>query len=72
MKVTFKRDWFFGGDHKDENGISDWICGYKASNGMLIEVQTGFNCNSRKWYLVNGKSFDTLKEAKEYVIQSEK
>lgn len=46
MKVTFKRNWFFGGDHKD--GISDWICGYKASNGMYIEVQMGFNCNGEK------------------------
>lgn len=70
MRLTFKRDWFFGGNHKD--GISDWICGYKASNGMYIEVQMGFNCNGEKWYSVNEKSFDTLKEAKEYVVQSEK
>lgn len=67
MKVTFKRVWFFGGDKKDEAGMSDWICGYCASNGMYIEAKTGFTNVNMKWYEVNGKSFDTLREAKEYV-----
>jgi hypothetical protein len=64
MKVTFKKDWFFGGDKKDENGISDWVRGYKASNGKYIEV--GKTMSSYRWYEVDGKSFGTLKEAKKY------
>ena len=67
-KVTFKRQWFFGGDKKDEIGISDWVCGYKASNGKYIEV--GLTATNYKWYEVEGESFDTLKEAKEYIINN--
>ena len=68
MKITFKRMWFFGGDQKDERGISDWVCGYKASNGKIIEV--GKSMTSYKWYEVDGKSFDLLKEAKDYIVQN--
>lgn len=66
MKVTFKRQWFFGGDTKDE--LSDWVCAYKASTGETIEIESCFDNENIRWYIVDGKSFDYLKQAKAYVI----
>ena len=65
MTITFKRKWFFGGDYKD--GSDDWVCGYEASNGKYIENHSSFCNDNVRWYVVDGKSFDTLKEAKAYV-----
>ena len=68
-KITFKRHYFFGGDKKD--GFSDYIDYYVASTGQKIEiVQHGFYSNSAYVYTVNEMIFNTLKEAKEYIIHN--
>jgi hypothetical protein len=66
MNITFKKQWFFGGDIKDDD--NDWICAYAASTGETIKVETCFSNESIRWYMVDGKSFDYLKLAKAYII----
>lgn len=63
--MKFKRIYFFGGNKKD--GENDFIDRYEAENGMEIYVVSLFDSPSCKWYSVNGRSFDTLRAAKQYV-----
>lgn len=65
MTITFKRKWFFGGDKREEP--NDWVCGYEASNGECIDIHYAFCNDNVRWYVVDDKSFDTLKSAKAYV-----
>ena len=69
--VKFAKEWFFGGSKKD-NSIDDYVDRYVASNGAIIECKYGFTSFSNRWYEVDGKHFDTLAEAKAYVIANAK
>ena len=69
--MKFKKVWFFGRETKDTT-IDDYITRYIADNGKVIECQYGFTNASSRWYEADGKSFDTLKEAKEYIISMDK
>ena len=60
--IKFRRVYLIGG----ENGKADptdYVVGYKASNGKYIEIKELIN-NAYRWYVVDGKSFETLKQAK--------
>lgn len=65
--MKFKRFYFFGGEKKDKT-MDDWVEKYVAENGVEIKVLHGFSSWSYTWYETLGKTFETLKEAKQYVI----
>ena len=69
--MKFKRFYFFGGEKKDKT-TDDWVEKYVAENGVEIKVLHGFSSLSYTWYETLGKTFETLKEAKQYVIDCEK
>lgn len=62
--MKFTRIYLAGGINgkKDEN---DFVWGYKADNGAVIRVI--YWDNNYHWYSVNGKEFEKLAEAKEYI-----
>jgi hypothetical protein len=63
MKITFKKIYFFGGDTKlDSDELEDYVAAYEASNGKRIDVI--YSTYTTKYYEVDGKYFETLKEAK--------
>lgn len=64
--MKFKKVYMLGGDKKLE-GLDDYITAYVAENGKRIECMHGWTNWSFAWYEVDGKCFDTLKEAKAYV-----
>lgn len=62
--MKFKRVYLIGGEAgKDDN--TDYVVGYRAENGMYIEIKELVD-NTYRWYMVGGKEFGTLKAAKEY------
>lgn len=65
-KITFRRNYFFGGNKKDKvlDGL-DFVNRYIASNGVVIDVHCP---DTVKWYTINDIPFATLKEAKDYVM----
>jgi hypothetical protein len=65
-KITFKKNYFFGGDRKDD--AHDYVVGYTASNGAYIEAVEYEFTGRIDHYTVNGIPFATLKEAKDYII----
>lgn len=62
VNVTFHRVYLVGGE-SGKADQTDYVVGYKASNGKYIEIR-GLVNNSLRWYVVDGVSFDTLKQAK--------
>ena len=65
--MKFQRVWFFGGTNRDTT-IDDYVIQYVAENGRVINVEYGFTNMSKRIYVVDGEWFDTLAEAKAYVI----
>ncbi len=63
--MKYKRYYFFGGEKRDQESNEDWVDHYIAENGMKIECKYGFYATD-KWYEVNGKTFGTLREAKDF------
>ena len=63
--MKYKRYYFFGGEKKDKDASEDWVDHYIAENGKRINCCYGFYVTD-KWYEVDGRTFSTLKEAKEY------
>ena len=66
---TFKRIWTYG--RYTKKYASDIVCGYKCSNGRYIRVDYSIY-NKQKHYIIddNHMCFNTLKEAKEYIINN--
>ena len=65
--MKFKKVWQLGGEKKLDT-LDDYIAAYGAENGKRIECMHGFSNWSLTWYEVDGLCFDTLKDAKAYVI----
>ena len=63
--MKFTKDYMIGG-LKGKDDSTDYIVGYKAENGMYIEIKELID-NTYRWYKVNdGKEFQYLKDAKAY------
>ena len=60
--MTFRRVYLIGGD-AGKVDPTDYIVGYRASNGKYIEIKELID-NSFRWYEVDGKSYSTLVQAK--------
>ena len=62
--MKFKRIWCFGRENGKASG-DDFVVGYKADNGSVIDVEFLFGNDSWRSYRVNGGvAYSTLKEAK--------
>ena len=61
--MKFKRIYCYGGEDGKYND-DDFVVGYRAENGKYIDVQYVFGNNNFHWYVVDGKSFFSLKDAK--------
>ena len=62
--MKFTRVYLIGGEAgKDDD--TDYVVGYRAENGMYIEIKELVD-NTYRWYMVGGKEFGTLKDAKAY------
>ena len=68
MNKKFKRVWCFGGDEKD-TAIDDFVVAY-VLNDIRIEVCYLFSNDNIRWYKVNDRCFDLLKDAKKYVLEN--
>lgn len=64
--IKFKKEYMLGGDNKHPE-LDDYVSKYIADDGTEIEVNHGFSNWSDTWYTVNGKHFDNLKDAKDYI-----
>lgn len=65
--MKFKRSYLIGG----LNGMddpTDYVVGYQADNGKFIDIHSLIG-ETYRWYSVDGKEFDTLKEAKQYCMK---
>ena len=67
MKMAFKRDYLIGGLNGKADP-TDYVVGYQADNGMYIEIRS-ITGETFRWYRVNGKEFEKLKDAKEYCMK---
>lgn len=66
MKLRYSRIYLSGRNKAEDS--TDYIVGYKVSNGMYIDIKSvGLCANSFTYYEVNGKQFNTLREAKNYL-----
>lgn len=63
--MKYKRIYTISGTNKKADD-TDYISKYIAENGKVIEIMELVNSPMR-WYRVDGKEFDTLKAAKNYV-----
>ena len=64
--MKYKKIWMIGKDKKDDE-LPDYVDKYVAENGKVIECWHSFTSFADRWYMVDGHSFGTLKEAKAYV-----
>ena len=63
--MKFKRIYMEGGlEGKADN--TDYVIGYLAENGKIINIEELINTNYR-FYVVDGISYQTLEEAKRAV-----
>ena len=60
--IKFRRVYLIGGE-SGKADPTDYVVGYMESNGKYIEIKELVD-NSFRWYVVDGVSFDTLKQAK--------
>ena len=60
--MKFTRIYLIGGTNGKANN-TDYVIGYKAENGKVIIIRELIN-SSFRWYEVDGKSYETLKQAK--------
>lgn len=64
MKLTFKRVYKYGGDCKADD--TDYICGYQASNGVIIKRRYMMGVSA---WVVGDDTYKTLEGAKSAVIR---
>ena len=62
ISMKFVRVYLIGGETGKADD-TDYVIGYKASNGKYIEIKELID-SSFRWYVVDGVSFSTLKQAK--------
>lgn len=60
--IKFHRVYLIGGE-SGKADLTDYVVGYMASNGKYIEIKETID-NSFRWYVVEGKTFETLARAK--------
>ena len=63
--MTFKRKYLIGGLNGKASS-EDFVVGYQADNGKYIDIRFLFGNESFREYVVDGKTFSTLAEAKAY------
>ena len=62
--MKFERVYCYSRTNK-KSCEDDFLIGYKAENGKYIKINFSIDNQSFQWYTVDGKSYTTLKAAKE-------